>query len=247
MAAERSRPALRRLAGGLWLLLVVLPALACGRFEPQPTPTVAPATATPAVTATRAATLTPSPTAPPPVTAEPTATFTPTPAPGSSLLIGQPARVVAPQGVNIRREPRAGAARVGRFGAGVRVTVEDGPVEADGYRWWKVADSSGSSGWIAEGDRQTTWLTPNVGDPRPVDRAVRPSDKVVVTMTGVALRAFPGTDSMLLRELPRGVELTLVEGPVDANSLRWWHVRNDQYDGWAAERSSRERLLAPIE
>ncbi|QLQ07711.1 MAG: hypothetical protein HZY76_18030 [Anaerolineae bacterium] len=186
MAAERSRPALRRLAGGLWLLLVVLPALACGRFEPQPTPTVAPATATPAITATRAATLTPSPTAPPPVTAEPTATFTPTPAPGSSLLIGQPARR-RPAGRQHSSRAAPGR-RVGRFGAGVRVTVEDGPVEADGYRWWKVADSSGSSGWIAEGDRQTTWLTPNVGDPRPVDRAVRPSDKVVVTMTGVALR-----------------------------------------------------------
>ncbi len=229
------------------MLLLVLPALACGRFEPQPAPTVQPATTAPPATATRAATTTPTGTPTSEVTSEPTATFTPTSVPGEALAIGQPARVVAPQGVNIRSEPRTGSRRLGRFGTGVKVTIQDGPVEADGYRWWKVADSAGVSGWIAERDRQTIWLTPKVGEPRPVDRAVRQGDKMVVTLTGVALRAFPGTGTTLLREMPRGVQLTLVEGPVDADGLRWWHVRNDTYDGWSAERSSRERLLAPLE
>ncbi len=232
---------------GLWLLLFVLPALACGRFEPQPTPAVPSATVAPTTTPTRAATVTPTVTPVREVITEPTATFTATPVPGETLTIGQPARIVAPQGVNIRSEPQTGARRLGRFGTGIKVTVQDGPVEAGGYRWWKVVDSAGTAGWIADGDGQTTWLTPNVGEPRPVDRAVQPADKIVVTLTGVALRAFPGTGTTLLREMPRGVQLTLVEAPVDADGLRWWHVRNDTYDGWAAERSSRERLLAPLE
>ncbi len=246
MAAEVRRRTLRP-ARGLWLLLLVLPALACGRFEPQPTPAVPPVSATPTASPTRALTPTPTSTRPAAATSEPTATFTPTPVPGVALTIGLPARIVAPQGINLRSEPRTGARRLGRFGTGIRVTVQEGPVEADNYRWWKVIDSAGTAGWIADGDGQTTWLTPNVGEPRPVDRAIQPTDKVVVTLTGVALRAFPGTGTTLLREMPRGVQLTLVEAPVDADGLRWWHVRNDTYDGWAAERTSRERLLAPVE
>lgn len=248
MAAEGPRRAARRPVRGLWLLLLlVLPALACGRFEPPPAATPPPATATPVSTPTRATTRTPTPTHTPPPASAPTATFTPTAVPGEALVAGQPARIVAPQGVNIRSEPRTGARRLGRLGTGVRVTVQEGPVEADGYRWWKVVDSAGTAGWIADGDGQTTWLTPKIGEPRPVDRAVQPTDKVIVTLTGVALRAFPGTGTTLLREMPAGVQLTLVEGPVDADGLRWWHVRNDTYDGWSAERSSRERLLAPVE
>ena len=234
-----------------WFLFLLWPLLACGRFEPRPTPTPAPPTATPTVQPTRpptltlTLTLTPTPVAMP--TTEATATFTPTPLPGSALRIGQPARVVAPQGVNIRNAATTRGQRIGRFGAGVKVTVQEGPVEADGYRWWRVSDSGGKAGWVAERDSTTVWLAAQIGDPRPVDRPVQASDTVVITADGVALRAFPGKNTTLLREMPRGTKLTLLEAPVDVDGLRWWHVKNEKYDGWAAESSGSQRLLSPVE
>ncbi len=243
--ATGSRQMVGRWRLALWFALLLAPMLACGRFEPQPTPTPAPPTPTPTAspTPTPVATATPAPTPTPAVTA----TFTPTPLPGTALRVGQPARIVAPQGVNIRNSPTTRGQRVGRFGAGVKVIVQEGPVEADGYRWWSVADSGGKAGWVAERDPNTVWLSAQVGDPRPVDRPVQVSDTVVVTADGVALRAFPGKSTTLLREMPRGTRLALVEAPVDADGLRWWHVRNEKYDGWAAESSGSQRLLSPVE
>ncbi len=228
-----------------WFLFLLGPALACGRFEPRPTPTPLPPTATATALPTRIASATATRAATP--TPEATATFTPTPPPGSALRVGQPARVVAPQGINIRNAASTSGRRIGRFGAGVKVTVQEGPVEANGFRWWRVSDSGGKAGWVAERDANTVWLTAQLGDPRPVDRPIQVGDTVVVTADGVALRAFPGKGTTLLREMPRGSKLALTEAPVDVDGLRWWHVKNEKYDGWAAENSGSQRLLSPVE
>ena len=47
-----------------------------------------------------------------------------------------------------------------RLRRGARLTVLDGPVDVDGYRWWQVQDADGRQGWAAEGDAETRWLTP---------------------------------------------------------------------------------------
>ena len=235
----------RRWQTAAWFLLLLWPLLACGRFEPRPTPTPAPPTATATNPPTRAPSPTPTAAATP--TPDATATFTPTPLPGSALRVGQPARVVAPQGVNIRNAATTRGRRTGRFGAGVKVTVQEGPVEADGFRWWRVSDSGGKAGWVAERDSTTVWLTAQLGDPRPVDRPIQAGDTVVVTADGVALRAFPGKGTTLLREMPRGTKLSLADAPVDVDGMRWWHVKNEKYDGWAAESSGSQRLLSPVE
>ena len=240
-----AEPVSRRWRLLAWFLFLLWPLLACGRFEPRPTPTPAPPTATATPQPTRAPTATATPAATP--TQEATATFTPTPLPGSALRVGQPARVVAPQGVNIRNAATTRGQRIGRFGAGVKVTVQEGPVDTDGYRWWRVSDSGGKAGWVAERDSTTVWLTAQIGDPRPVDRPVQASDTVVITADGVALRSFPGKNTTLLREMPRGAKLALLEAPVDVDGLRWWHVKNEKYDGWAAESSGSQRLLSPVE
>ncbi|MBK9096290.1 MAG: SH3 domain-containing protein [Anaerolineae bacterium] len=70
---------------------------------------------------------------------------------------------------------------------------------------------------------------------------------MVITHDGVALRSFPGKNTTLLREMPRGTKLALLEAPVDVDGLRWWHVKNEKYDGWAAESSGSQRLLSPVE
>ncbi|RME57715.1 MAG: hypothetical protein D6790_12935, partial [Caldilineae bacterium] len=119
---------------GLWALLAFSliwlgPALACGSFQPRPTPVPSPVVlegagqpAQEAATPTPALIIEPTPT---PIS-QPTATFTPTPLPGTALVIGEPARIAAAGGLNVRETPGTSGVVVTRLGFGQRVTVIDG-------------------------------------------------------------------------------------------------------------------------
>lgn len=233
------------------LALLAAISLACGSFAPRPTvePTPWP-TWTPRATATSTRppvpTATPTEVPPTPTPAPPT----PTPAPGQPQ-IGQKARIVARTGVNIRQAPSTTAPRVGRYGAGVLVAVLEGPVEADGFRWWRVDDQQGVVGWVADGDASDRWLDGDVGAPRPVNRPVRLGDTVTVTVPAgivLAIRYEPNTSSLVERRVVAGTVLKISEGPVTAEGLRWWRVAGENgVLGWAAESDADERWLSPIE
>lgn len=45
-----------------------------------------------------------------------------------------------------------------RLMKGTRVVVLDGPVDADGFAWWRVRDSD-LTGWVIEGMDSDIWLT----------------------------------------------------------------------------------------
>ena len=182
------------------VILSLLPGLACGNLLPGPEPTVpfpssatvisaAPATTTP--TSKPTATLYPTRT---PTLAPTVPTTTPTPLPPEVLRPDAPARIVAPQGLNIREAASSESKQVGRFSPGSLVTVQEGPVEAEGYTWWRVQSGQGLSGWVADGDAETTWVTGDIGEPRPVNRPVRVGDQVTVSTAGgkgLALRYQP--------------------------------------------------------
>jgi len=256
--------------GGLRLfvaisLLWLLPALACGSFAPRvtpPTPTVSPAE--PFFSATTAATadagnqeagtqpvpqVTPAPLLPTdtPV-AEPTATFTVTPAPGTALQAGQPARVTAPAGLNMRTDPTAGATLLLQLATGVRVTVTEGPVSAENYTWWRIDDGQGNIGWVADGDGETQWLSPQIGEAQAVDRAPRLNDRVTVSIQ-LSIRALPGTDAPLLLRVDPGQQFTVLDGPQSAGGFTWYRIRSDdgQIEGWAADSDGTTRWLSPLE
>jgi hypothetical protein len=186
--------------GGLPLVMAIsllwlLPVLACGSFAPRPTPT--PTASTPDIffqpTATAGpgepeVSVQPVPQATPaPLiatntpAAAPTATFTATPPAGTVLQRGQPARVTAPAGLNMRTEPRSGSTLLLQLGTGQRVTVIEGPVSADNFTWWQVDDGQGNIGWVAERDAETQWLSPQLGEAQPVNRAPRVNDRVSVS------------------------------------------------------------------
>ncbi|MBW7881175.1 MAG: SH3 domain-containing protein [Caldilineaceae bacterium] len=240
-------------------LIWAAPALACGSFAPRPTPTptlppietnVAPATeATPlidfnATPAAVAAVETPTP--------EATATFTPTPVPGTALSIGQPARVVAPNGLNMRAEASTEADLVRYLPAKLKVTIVDGPTSADGYTWWKLDDGEGNIGWAVDNDGETELLSPRLGEPEPVDRAPRVGDRVVVTMSSggqLSVRLTPGTDAELVTRVNIGDQFTVTGGPQQASGYTWYQIRSDDgsVEGWAADGDASERWLSPLE
>ncbi len=236
------------------LLVFVLTSLACGSFVPRPTPVPRP-TATPIIEVAQASSPTITPTLDLPTSVPtrdaPTPTFTPTPAPGTAIIVGQPALVTATQGLNVRKTAGAGGDRSGRFPPGAIVSVLEGPLDADGYRWWRVGNNE-LAGWVAEGDGEATWLSPDLGSTQPVDRPVQLGDDVLVTVGDTGLlkvRADAGTSSPVQHQVADKAQLSVAEGPVEANGYRWWKVTNDSGNiiGWAAEGDGEDRWLTPLE
>lgn len=234
-------------------LVLALATLACGSFSPRPTPVPQPTATptpeqvrTPAVEADSAVALPTSV----PTRAAPTPTFTPTPIPGTTLVVGQPARVVAGDGLNVRRDAGVAGERIGRFAPNARVIVLEGPVDSDGYRWWRVGTNQ-LAGWVAEGDGTETWLSAQLGERRPVRRAVRLGDDVVVTVSEggfLKVRTQPGLDAPAEHQLDPETQLNVIEGPVEADGYRWWKVTDDkEVTGWAAEGDNTDRWLTPLE
>ena len=243
----------------LLCLLWLIPTLACGSFAPRPTPTPSPVPAT--AVAVVSGTITQTDTIATPLPQLPTDTPTPqvtatvsvpvatSPVGGNVLAAGQPARVTAPAGLNYRESPSANAALLGQFGTGILVTILEGPVSADNFTWWRIDDRQGNDGWAADGDGETTWLSPQLGDPQPVDRAPRVGDRVVVSTGELSVRSTPGTNSQLLIRVNTGQEFTVLAGPQSADGLNWYQIRSDNgsIEGWVADGDGTTRWLSPLE
>jgi uncharacterized protein YgiM (DUF1202 family) len=236
------------------------PTLACGSFAPRPTPTSTPLAAdTPAAAPASPTPLidlvnTPVPLEPSAVAATeaaPTAAFTATSSPGTALAAGQAARVTAPDGLNMRDQPNTTGQLLLQLSTNQKVSVLEGPTEAEGFRWWKVDDGQGNVGWVADSDGQTEWLSPRMGEPQPVDRAPRVGDRVQVTMsTGeLSVRVTPGTDAELVVRISPGQQYTIMGGPQEADGYTWYQIRSDDggTEGWVASGDDTERWLSPIE
>ncbi len=239
-------------------LLWLLPALACGSFAPRPTPTptvqagssggaggavVQAESQAPLDAATPIPTL---PTSAP--ESEPTPTFTPTVVAGTALAVGQPARVAAPGGLNMRQTPSAGGELVLRLSANQIVNIIEGPSTADGFTWWQLDDGQGNVGWAAAGDSETEWLSPKVGVAQPVNRPPNVGDRVLLSIP-LSVRAQPGTGAILLTEASQGSQFTVLAGPQAANGYNWYQIRSDDgsIEGWAADGDGTDRWMSPLE
>lgn len=253
-------PPTRQPLASLWRLRILLvlsllwlvPSLACGSFAPRPTPTpTLPPEAAAGEPQVQPVEDTPIP-LPDTPTPAPTATFTPTPMPGTALSAGQQARVTAPAGLNYRDQPSSASQLLGQLGTGQIVNILDGPVSADDFTWWRVDDGEGRVGWAADGDAETQWLSPSLGEPQPVNRSPKIQDRVVVTMgTGgqLSVRVTPGTSGALVAQVNSGSEFTVIAGPQSANGYMWYQIRSDDgsVEGWAAEGDGADRWLSPLE
>jgi len=93
----------------------------------------------------------------------PTPTFTPsatpTPAP---LHIGGSAAIANTEGNALRgrKAPKLTASATAAFKEGELVKILEGPIDADGYTWWRVEGKSGT-GWSAQQSKDgVVWLQP---------------------------------------------------------------------------------------
>jgi hypothetical protein len=64
----------------------------------------------------------------------------------------------------------------------------------------------------------------------------------------INLRGEPGLGTEPIGQLANGTIVEILEGPEEADDLRWWRVEDDEGNtGWAAERVPGEVLLTPIQ
>lgn len=75
-----------------------------------------------------------------------------TPADSRPLGVGDVVRIFTTEGdaLNMRSAPGTGFSVVTRLPANTSVTLIEGPVDADGFRWWRVRTASGVEGWVVE-------------------------------------------------------------------------------------------------
>jgi hypothetical protein len=91
----------------------------------------------------------------------PTPTSEPTKTP-PVLRIGADAQVVNTEGTVLRgrKQPNLKAVAAAAFKSGERVRILEGPVDADGFTWWKIKGPSGT-GWSAQQSKDgVVWLQP---------------------------------------------------------------------------------------
>jgi uncharacterized protein YgiM (DUF1202 family) len=177
---------------------------------------------------------------------------------GSGLAPGAAALVTAPNGLNLRQTASSAGTLIIQLATGKTVTVLEGPSQADGFTWWRVDAGDGQSGWVAQGDSETVWLTPASGatapvraNAQPVDRTPRVGERVVVNQAAgeLSVRTTPGVDSTLITRVGAGTQYTVLAGPQQADELTWFQVRSDDGSilGWAAEGDGTIRWLSPLE
>ncbi len=137
--------------------------------------------------------------------------------------------------------------------ADTRLTVLDGPRNADGLTWWQVRPvaNPSRSGWMAQTRANGAPLLELVDRDGPTEPVEPPPAKgtfkkgeTIETATVVRMRRTPGYTNKpandVIDDIARGRLGTVLDGPRQANNLTWWQVRvaipnGGQVTGWMAE------------
>jgi|GEM_PF-1487402 len=124
--------------------------------------------------------------------------------------------------LNLRDGPSLDAGVIDQLPTYAAVTIVSGPQAADGYDWYEV-DSDAGTGWVAGAFLAS-----------PAD-LIAIGDTVQVIDGDLNLRDAPGLDSEVIDVMPDGTQLTVVDGPEDADGYTWFQVESDEFgSGWAA-------------
>jgi len=136
--------------------------------------------------------------------------------------------VVTTANLNVRSGPGLGYSVIKTEPSGTTGKVVGGPVDADGYTWWKIQYSDGVTGWSAE-----NWLEKYSGS----TGKFKIGDHVKVTATsGLNVRYGPGLSYGVIKAEPYGATGTILGGPQTADGYTWWRVQyTDGTVGWSVE------------
>lgn len=138
------------------------------------------------------------------------------------------------ENTNLRTSATTGAGVVTVMATGTTGTVLGGPQIANGFTWWQVRTSGGSTGWSVENWLVETDDTPDPPPPPPTARFEIDDTFRVSQVTN--LRSSGTTSAGVLATMTVGTTGTVIGGPTSANSYVWWNVRlSSGTTGWCIE------------
>ena len=164
------------------------------------------------------------------------------------LTAGQQAIVGPDLSLRVRSSAQTGAEVVGSLEGGAVVSVDDGPVCADGYNWYAISNDD-ISGWTAEGGGGDYWLLYHVAC------SDSPATRLTTTMTATAsddrvvnIRDGAGTaNTEVVWAVAADDEFVVTGLPqCGGGGLRWYPVRIDEKLGWIAEGQGEFYWIEPV-
>ena len=150
--------------------------------------------------------------------------------------------------LRIRDEASTSGVELAQAAAGAVLTIEAGPICADGYHWYAVRDGV-TAGWSAEGGGAEYWLLYHVACSN------SPSTRLTTGMRGTAsadsivnIRSAAGASgSEIVWAVAAGDEFEVTGLPqCGAAGLRWYPVTIDEYSGWIAEGQGDAYWIEPV-
>lgn len=134
--------------------------------------------------------------------------------------------VVNTDALNLRSAASISASVVRVLPYGTSLTVTNGPKAADGYTWYGVKTSDGTSGWAAGEflaySTDNTW-TGGFG----------PGDTAVVDTASLNCRSGPGLSYGVVYVLSGEETVQVLDGPQAADGYHWFKVKTADGDiGW---------------
>ncbi|HEV2127241.1 MAG TPA: SH3 domain-containing protein [Thermomicrobiales bacterium] len=123
--------------------------------------------------------------------------------------------------VNVRPEPGITDIVLGQLYEGATATIQEGPVEADGYTWYRITGARWE-GWVTDG-----YITTAVGGSIGLSSSVRVFDGEL------NMRSGPSTADDVVRVLPDGAIVEVLDGPERSDGHEWYRVSSSRYGtGW---------------
>lgn len=137
--------------------------------------------------------------------------------------------------LNLRSGPSLSNAVVDVLGQDTSGTILDGPVDQDGYTWYKLTADDGGTGWgvamyLASGDDN------GGGDNGGGDNGGGDSGgtAAVVDVPSLNLRDGHGLSYAVITTLAQGTNVTINQGPANEDHYDWYQVTTaDGTTGWA--------------
>ena len=163
------------------------------------------------------------------------------------LSAGNQAIVSPDVTLRIRSDASTSGAELGQAEAGAVLTVEAGPICADGYHWYAVHNDV-LAGWSAEGG-DAYWLLYHVAC------SDSPATRLTTGMTGTAtadsivnIRSGVGSSGTeIVWAVAAGDEFEVTSLPqCGASGLRWYPVEIAEYSGWIAEGQGDRYWIEPV-
>lgn len=169
------------------------------------------------------------------------------------LAIGDIVTVDAGPPNNLRTSAGLNGAFYASFYPGDVLFISDGPVCADGFRWWDVSGEGGFAGWTAEGSQNgDEWLIPvpnfNLGRVCPLPpRLTRGMTGIVLPGEPNAMRSGPDANgTQVIGSIPAGATFEVMGTSIcGSDNRRWYPVSYNGRLGWTAEGENNTYWLAP--